>query len=113
MLNPPSVSQLKQLSTRHPHQPVSGALIKEIDDCRDLIHEQFISIIKLEQIDGECNPDIRIDDESSIPERPSQYAYPHRENITEEKIIWYPMSWEGIFGESQMQKILKHASMSF
>ena len=79
MLNPPSVSQLKQLSTRHPHQPVSGALIKEIDNCRDLIHEQFISIIKLKQIDGECNQDLPIDDESSKPERPSQYAYPHRE----------------------------------
>ena len=79
VLNPPSVSQLEQLSTRHPYQPVSGALIKKVEGCRDLIHNQLISVIKRQQSDGECNADMEIDDDTSQPNRPSRYVYPHHE----------------------------------
>ena len=76
--NAPSLRQLKQLSARHPFQPISEALMKEVDSCRNLIHEQVISITKQRQSDLECNEDVGIDDDgSSQPTRPpSRYVYP-------------------------------------
>ena len=42
--NPPSLSELKLLSTRHPYQPISELLRKEIDSFKKQIHAQIESI---------------------------------------------------------------------
>ena len=79
VFNAPSLNQLKQLSTRHPYQPISESLKNDIDSYKKQIHKQLISIMKPQHDDCECNEDERFDDdEIPSPERlPSRYAYPH------------------------------------
>ena len=80
VLNPPSLSQLKQLSSRHPYMPISSSLKKEIESYKIQIHEQLMSITKPEQ-DEQYGEDERIDDDDiSESERPPiRYGFPHRE----------------------------------
>ena len=77
--NPPSLNQLKQLSTRHPYQPISEALMKEISSCKNLIHEKLRLITKYRQSESGCDEDARSnDDDNSQHERPPlRYASPH------------------------------------
>ena len=44
IFNPPSLTELRLLSKRHPYQPISELLSKEVDNCKNLIHSQIESI---------------------------------------------------------------------
>ena len=44
--NPPSLKELKLLSTRHPYQPISEILRKQVDNFKERIHAQIESIIQ-------------------------------------------------------------------
>ena len=63
VFNAPSLNQLKQLSTRHPYQPISESLKNDIYSYKKQIHEQLTSIMKPQHDVCECNEDERFDDD--------------------------------------------------
>ena len=63
VFNAPSLNQLKQLSTRHPYQPISESLKNDIYSYKKQIHEQLTSIMKPQHDNCECNEDERFDDD--------------------------------------------------
>ena len=81
VLNPASLNQLKQLSSRYPYQPISESLKKDVERYKNQIHEQLISIKKSEHDEFACNEDEHIEDDD-IPESerpPIRYFYPQHE----------------------------------
>ena len=57
IFNPPSLTELKQLSMRHPYQPISEHLRNEVDNCKNLIHSQIKSIIQYRHVNSEHKED--------------------------------------------------------
>ena len=55
--NPPSLSELKLLSTRHPCQGISATLKTEVDNCKEQIRAQIDSIINYRQMKNGCKQD--------------------------------------------------------
>eukprot|EP00495_Collosphaeridae_sp_1-RS-2012_P003938 TRINITY_DN3257_c0_g1_i1.p1 TRINITY_DN3257_c0_g1~~TRINITY_DN3257_c0_g1_i1.p1 ORF type:complete len:139 (+),score=32.54 TRINITY_DN3257_c0_g1_i1:146-562(+) len=55
--NPPSLSELKLLSKRHPYQPISELLREEVDSLKKLIHSRIESIVQYRQIKSEGKED--------------------------------------------------------
>ena len=51
--NPPSLQELKLLSTRHPYQPISELLRKDVDTFKKRIHSQIDSIGQYREINSE------------------------------------------------------------
>ena len=70
IFNPPSLTELKFLSTRHPYQPISELLKKEVDDLKKLIHSKVDSIIQYRRVKSETK------EESQIEDSCSRYCYP-------------------------------------
>ena len=59
IFNPPSLTDLKLLSKRHPYQPISELLRKEVDNCKNLIHTQIESITQYRYVNSECREDFQ------------------------------------------------------
>ena len=53
MCNPPSLQELKLLSMRHPYQPISEVLRKDVDTFKKQIHSQIESIRQYREINSE------------------------------------------------------------
>ena len=53
IFNPPSLTELKLLSKRHPYQPISQLLRKEVDKFKKWIRSQIDSIIHCRQANSE------------------------------------------------------------
>ena len=71
--NPPSLSELKLLSKRHPYQPISELLREEVDSFKKIIHSQIESILQYRQIKTESNEDSQNEDSCR------RYCYPPSE----------------------------------
>ena len=71
--NPPSLSELKLLSKRHPYQPISELLREEVDSFKKIIHAQIESILKYRQIKSEIKEDSQNEDSCR------RYCYPPSE----------------------------------
>ena len=74
--NPPSLKELKLLSTRHSYQPISQLLRKNVDSFKKLIHSQIESIIQYRQIKSERKGDS--EHEGYCP----RYRYPASEKYS-------------------------------
>ena len=75
--NPPSLTELKKLSTRHPYQPVSAILREDVDSCRKVIHSHIESVIKYRLNNPEYKDDIFDDCPIVENEDPcARYRYP-------------------------------------
>ena len=70
IFNPPSLKELKLLSTRHPYQPISALLRKDVDNCKLLISSQIESIIQYRHVNTKQKEDSQGEGCSS------RYAYP-------------------------------------
>ena len=55
--NPPSLTELKLLSTRHPYQPISESIKIEVDSFKKMIHSHIESIIQYRQIKSKGEED--------------------------------------------------------
>ena len=74
--NPPSLTELKLLSTRHPVQPISGLLKKEIDSFKKQIYSQIDSIINYRRSNSEDTEDTQGEDSYR------RYCYTPSENYS-------------------------------
>ena len=80
IFNPPSLTDLKLLSKRHPYQPISELLRKEVDSCKNLIHTQIESITQYRYVNSECREDFQENDCCSRYCYPSSEGYSRLEN---------------------------------
>ena len=71
--NPPSITELKLLSKRHPYQPISELLREEVDSFKKIIHSQIELIIQYRESQSEDREDCR--NEGSC----RRYCYPPSE----------------------------------
>ena len=74
--NPPSLTELKLLSRRHPVQPISGLLKKEVDSFKKQIYSQIDSIINYRNSNSEITEDTQDQDSSR------RYCYTPSENYS-------------------------------
>ena len=86
--NPPSLTELKLLSKRHPYQPVSELLRNEVDDFKKLIHSRIDSIMENRQVNSECKGD------SQNGSSCSRYCYPLSEKYSrlENEVVFNVLS---------------------
>ena len=79
--NPPSLEELKQLATRHPFQPISALLKKEVLGYKNDIHLRLKTIITHRDSNIRCEKECKKESEncgigqSEVP--PSRYRYSH------------------------------------
>ena len=59
IFNPPSLNDLKLLSKRHPYQPISELLRKEVDNCKNVIHTQIESITQYRYVNSKSREDFQ------------------------------------------------------
>ena len=80
IFNPPSLTELKLLSSRHPYQPISELLRKEVDNCKSLIHTQIESITEHRLVDSERKEGSQEEGSSSRYSYPPSKKYSRLEN---------------------------------
>ena len=71
IFHPPSIAELKQLSARHPYQPISDVLRKEVDNCKKQIYARMDSIIEYRQNNSSYMESARFDNVASAPNEES------------------------------------------
>ena len=80
--NPPSLKELNQLATRHPFQPISALLRKEVHGHKNDIHLRLKTIITHRQSNSGSEERLQSEDGgacvSEIP--PLRYWYPHQDD---------------------------------
>ena len=60
--HPPSLTELKQLSARHPYQPVSALLREQVGNFKEQIYEHIDSILNYRKMNSRKGEDIRSQD---------------------------------------------------
>ena len=78
--NPPSLKKLKQLASRHPFQPISALLRKEVNGYKNDIHLQLKTIIAHLRSNSGCEERLQSENCGMTEIPPSRYCYPHQKD---------------------------------
>ena len=81
--NPPSLVELKLLSTRHPFKPISALLKKKVENCKELIYSRIDTIVNTRLNNSERKEDANVETCGGTQnKRSSRYTYPPLEKYT-------------------------------
>ena len=81
--NPPSLEELKLLASRHPFQPISALIRKEILGYKNDIHVRLKTIITHRDSNSGCETECENESENCVTDEneqpPSRYCYPNQD----------------------------------